>query len=103
MQYVTKLARFITQSHDRPLRCLGSAEAVAQGGTVKARVWSGVGAPGFVFPELRHPVEGQMGEATLKTLQALQTLQTQRGHLDPQRGPAECAERLNLAAPWLAV
>lgn len=72
MQYVTKLARFISQSHDRPLRCLGSAEAVAQGGTVKARVWSGVGAPGFVFPELRHPVEGQMGEATLKTLQAKQ-------------------------------
>jgi len=45
---------------------------VAEGGTVQARIWTGAGTPGFVFPELRQPALGQMGEATLKTLQSKQ-------------------------------
>ena len=65
--YVQKMAQFMVQSHGTSMRCLGSDSTVASGGTVRARVWTGVGSPGFIFPELR--------SAEADGLKALQILQ----------------------------
>ena len=51
--YIEKLASFIFDKYQTPMRCLGSNTTVATGGIVKARVWTGVGSAGFIFPEQR--------------------------------------------------
>jgi len=63
---VTKLAEFESATFNTPKQCLGSDTTVARGGSVQARVWTGVGSAGFVLPELRSS-EAEGGNLCLPT------------------------------------